>query len=85
MRHFAVLRVKNREKGAEKFAGGAEWIDKKARRIISAGLLLLWEFDKEGIEAVCAFAPDLSVVRVDDGLRDGETQTEAAVAAARIV
>ena len=47
--------------------------------------MLLWEFDKEGIEAVCAFAPDLAVVRVDDGLRDGETQTEAAVAAARVV
>ena len=47
--------------------------------------MLLWEFDKEGIEAVCAFAPDLAVVRVDDGLRDGETQTEAAIAAARIV
>ena len=51
----------------------------------SVGWFLLRKFDEEGIEAAGALAPDLAVVRVDDGLRDGETQTEAAVAAARVV
>lgn len=47
--------------------------------------MLLRKFDKEGVQAICTLAPDSAVVRVDDGLRDGETQTEAAIAAARIV
>ena len=72
------------EKGAEKLAGSAEWL-RKARRTDSAGLLLLRKFDKEGVQAICTLAPDSAVVRVDDGLRDGEAEPEAAVAAARIV